>query len=77
MTDKPEFWFPRKKYGMGWGLPVTWQGWVVFLSYILLSILGSFVLTDPPHRLPFFIGYMIVLTVVLVVICWKKGEKPN
>ncbi len=25
-------WFPAKKYGYGWGMPVVWQGWVVLLG---------------------------------------------
>ena len=33
MTDKsPPYWFPAKSYGFGWGLPITWQGWLVFLG---------------------------------------------
>jgi hypothetical protein len=23
-----DFWFPAKRYGWGWGLPVKWQGLV-------------------------------------------------
>ena len=37
-----DIWFPAKKYGYGWGLPITWQGWVVTLSYLLLIVGGSF-----------------------------------
>ena len=32
MSEK-EYWFPAKKYGWGWGLPSTWQGWVVYCVY--------------------------------------------
>ena len=38
MPDKSKIWFPSKTYG--WGLPCAWQGWVVFLIYFLLLILG-------------------------------------
>jgi hypothetical protein len=32
MPQDPEYWFPAKRYGWGWGIPVTWQGWVVFAA---------------------------------------------
>jgi len=33
-----EFWFPAKRYGWGWGLPVAWQGWAVLIAYA--AVLG-------------------------------------
>lgn len=39
--NKDHLWFPAMKYGVGWGLPVTCQGWAVFLTYMLLLIAGS------------------------------------
>lgn len=38
-NDK-EIWFPAMKYGFGWGFPITWQGWGVFLTYIALVLSG-------------------------------------
>jgi hypothetical protein len=75
--DKDKKWFSAKKYGVGWGLPVTWQGWIVLLSYTLLIIIGAVTLTNPPYRIPLFIAYTFVLTGLLIFICWKKGEKLN
>ena len=28
MSDRPE-WFAPKRYGLGTGLPIAWQGWVL------------------------------------------------
>jgi hypothetical protein len=25
MRNEPTFWFPTKRYGWGWGLPVRWR----------------------------------------------------
>jgi hypothetical protein len=33
-------WFPAKRYGWGWGLPVAWQGWVVLLAWLALFVGG-------------------------------------
>ena len=43
--NKDKFWFHAKIYGIGWGWPVEWQGWVVVLICILFMIIGSFFLT--------------------------------
>ena len=72
-----EIWFPAMKYGVGWGLPVTWQGWAVFSAYILLMVAGSIFLTRAPGRMAFFPFYVILLTGLLIYVCWKKGEKPD
>ena len=42
---KKDVWFPAKKYGVGWGLPVTWQGWVVFILYMVMITVPSFMVT--------------------------------
>jgi hypothetical protein len=37
MSDRPE-WFAAKRYGIGAGLPIAWQGWVVL--GVFLAVLG-------------------------------------
>ena len=73
-ADK-DIWFPAKKYGYGWGLPVTWQGWFVFLSYLLIVVVASFTLTDTPQEVALLITYIFILTAIFIFICIKKGEK--
>jgi len=75
MNDQPAFWFPVKRYGWGWGLPVRWQGWVVFASYLLLTLAGInyFRARDSVAGL---LIYLLVLTAVLVAVVVIKGERP-
>jgi hypothetical protein len=75
-SKEPNHWFPAKRYGWGWGLPVRWQGWVVLTAYIgLLSLCAWFV---PPHRSQaMFFALAGLLTAALVAICWVKGEPPR
>jgi hypothetical protein len=75
MKENNKIWFPAKKHGIGWGLPIAWQGWVVLALYGLLLIIGSIVLTRPTIPKVFFIAYIVVLSGLLISICWKKGEK--
>lgn len=68
-------WFPKKKYGVGWGLPITWQGWVILLMYILLSILGPSFFSTSSLQIPIFLLYFAILTLIFIFIVWKNGEK--
>ena len=69
-------WFKAKTYGWGWGPALTWQGWAVYATFVVLSV--AWALWRPPvfHPLAFFAG-LGVLTALLVAICWTKGEKPR
>lgn len=84
LKDNPEgYWFKRKLYGWGW-VPVRWQGWAVILLYIVL-VLGL-VLTreesipgnpDSGSNFLTFALPIIILTVLLIGVLFKKGEKPH
>ena len=73
--EEKKIWFPAKKYGLGWGLPIAWQGWVVVSAYILLVTGGAFFLSGSAANRIWLSSYIGVLTIFLIFICWKKGEK--
>ena len=70
------YWFPAKRYGWGWGLPIRWQGWEVLVAYLVLTFTGLRLLRPPryPGAVQVYVGF---LTAVLVAICWIKGEPPK
>lgn len=72
-TEK-KIWFPAKRYGWGWGLPVCWQGWVVMIVWVLLLVAGQILLL---RHLGWFVAYAAVLIAGLVGIGFWKGEKPR
>ena len=75
MLRQPGYWFPAKRYGWGWGLPITWQGWVVLLGYAgLIAVSAARLL---PLRHAAFLGSVALWTALLVAICWWKGEPPH
>ena len=75
MTNAKVYWFPAKRYGWGWGLPRAWQGWVVLAIFGILILAGAVVLL--PHRGQVtFVVYSALLCVLLMVVCWVKGEPP-
>jgi hypothetical protein len=76
MSKQNKYWFPAKRYGWGWGVPVTWQGWLVLILFFALVLLGAFVFLPARGPLPFLL-YTTVLCVVLILVCWAKGEPPR
>lgn len=80
LKDNPEgYWFKRKLFGWGW-TPVKWQGWLIILIYIAGLLFFAFTIDDQSTNreiLFTFILPLILLTVTLIRICYKKGEKPK
>lgn len=80
IRDNPKgYWFKRKLYGWGW-TPVTWQGWIVIFVYVALVFLFASNIDDtsPVREVIFtFILPVTALTIVLLRICYRKGEKPK
>lgn len=84
LRDNPKgYWFKRKLYGWGW-VPVKWQGWCIIFLYILLilglvSIREDAILGNPDSGSNFltFALPIIILTILLIVVSYKKGEKPR
>jgi hypothetical protein len=77
MDDPSRYWFPAKRVGWGWGPPRTWQGWTVLLVWIGAFITGT-VFFVPYHVSSLgFLGYVLLMTAVLALICYIKGEPPK
>lgn len=73
MTQK-KYWFPAKRYGIGWGAPRTWQGWVVIILHLSIIAASSVTLAKTGNVAP-FLGVVFVSTAALVAVCWWKGEE--
>ena len=76
MTSEKKYWFRAKTYGWGWGLPLTWQGWCVLILY-LGGILAASIFLSPAIYPSRFGAIVALLTVAMVVVCWKTGEPPG
>ncbi len=73
-------WFKAKRYGWGW-TPITWQGWVIMIIWILIN-LKAFILMDVKSHsgsdiLISFAPIFIITTIIFLIICYRKGEKPG
>jgi hypothetical protein len=73
--ETKRYWFPAKRYGWGWGVPCTWQGWVVMTLWMTVFIPGSHWLAL--RSLPLFFLFVAGMSAGLIAICYAKGEPPR
>jgi hypothetical protein len=74
-VDEPRrYWFKRKRYGWGWGPPVTWQGWVAMALFVAAISAAS--LLAPRHHLMFALAVVGSVGGLLAICLWK-GEPPG
>lgn len=80
MIKSKKVWFRAKNYGWGW-YPVTWQGWVILAGYIFLMVKTFEDIDSKSHSasdtMLNFLPRVFVLTVVLIIICFLTGERPE
>lgn len=83
MSDK-RYWFKAKKYGWGWGLPQTREGWIIFGVFILVWMAGlAYLLSSPSDyeipnsRLGLFAIVILLDVAGLLWFSMKYGEPPN
>jgi len=82
IKDNPKgYWFKAKWYGWGW-TPVKWQGWVVVGLFVAFLIWNSTLLTakgaEPDQQnLILYFGQLGIAMLILLFICYKKGEPPR
>lgn len=71
-------WFVSKSYGYGW-VPITWQGWVTTLGFVVAMIGAAFLTIEKPdpsaYEVLLFLKIVALAAFLLVIICYKKGEK--
>ena len=57
-------------------MPTAWQGWVVLLVYA--AIVALLIWRVPPSSQPsLFVGLLVIVSLLLVLVCWFKGEPPS
>lgn len=74
-----EIWFKRKLYGWGWE-PANKKGWLVILIYVilLLLILSNLAnINNPKDLILKIVLPSFILSLVLIFVSYKKGEKPR
>ena len=79
MSDRPE-WFAPKRYGLGTGLPIAWQGWAVLGVFAALVALAVLLFgPDNPAALAIIIPAVVALFLVAALTTrggwrWRWGR---
>jgi hypothetical protein len=73
MDSGPRYWFRAKRHGWGWGLPLTWEGWVVNTVWlcVLVAVVPS--LHGHQHVLDHVV-FIVGMVAALFGVCYWKGE---
>lgn len=75
MSSDKKYWFPAKRYGWGWGAPATWQGWMVLVLFLIVLTSGALWLL--PEHVVAYLVFTGILCLILIAVCWLKGEPPR
>jgi predicted anti-sigma-YlaC factor YlaD len=67
-------WFRVKRYGVGAGLPCSWEGWALLAGFLVVIVTSGVVLAgrDPMLHL----GVVLASTAIVVVVSWRKSDGP-
>ena len=80
-TDRDDgAWFAPKRYGLGAGLPIAWQGWAVLLGFIaMVAAVGLGLEGRTVLQLAILLPLIIVLMIVTAMKTkggwrWRWGD---
>lgn len=80
MKLSKKLWFKRKTYGWVWA-PSSWEGWLVIAVYVALLIKTFVRIDSTAHSMSdsliAFVVPFVVSTIVLIGVCYWKGETPK
>jgi hypothetical protein len=76
MDQERRYWFAAKRSGWGWGLPLTWQGWVVYTAWFAVLFAGIAKIGRGHPPVPHLI-FVMAMILILLAICLWKGEPPR
>jgi hypothetical protein len=80
MNDRPA-WFAPKRFGLGAGLPIAWQGWAILAGFVATLAVVGLAFKDRPAA-AFAILLPVALALMIVVARttrggwrWRWGER--
>ena len=80
MSDNGE-WFAAKRYGVGAGLPISWQGWAITLAFGAITAAAIYAFGDHPMQM---FAVLAPAIIVFMIICarttrggwrWRWGDE--
>lgn len=65
-------WFGRKRIGLGMR-PISWQGWVLTVVYMIAVYAAARVLAA--HHVGLFVGALGVVTALYIAVAWATRDE--
>ena len=65
MNDRQD-WFASKRYGLGAGLPISWQGWAVSAAFVGSVAAAVDLVPDRPLAV---LAIIVPITLLFLIIC--------
>lgn len=77
MTQTKRYWFGPKRVGFGIG-PRSWQGWMVMVVYVALTVMLKQWVPPEAHRAAFWVAFGCITAVMAVIAIVTYGpRKPR
>lgn len=71
----PGPWFAAKRYGIGAGRPITWQGWALLASYLgLLAGLRRLAVHAPGGTRLAALAVLLICTALVLLVIHRRTE---
>jgi len=61
-------WFAPKRYGIGPGVPIAWQGWALMIGFLAVTLGLALLLKKNPMQ---FVAALVPLTITFLVIAGR------
>jgi uncharacterized membrane protein YhaH (DUF805 family) len=74
-SEQHKYWFRAKRHGWGWGLPATWQGWLVLTTWMAAVLTLSPLLAA--RNITLFYLFIVGMAAAIIAVCYVKGEPPR
>lgn len=75
-NNPKNYWFKRKLYGWGW-VPATKEGWMIILIWAIIFIFSISKIEKNDSEIGRNLFVILIETIILIFIAYKKGEKPK
>jgi hypothetical protein len=76
MSDDKSYWFGGKRYLLGWGVPVRWQGWAVLVAFVAAELIGPLFFPQHGNSMLYSV-YSAAVIAAFLVLCLVKSEPPH
>lgn len=66
-------WFAPKRYGLGCGFPIAWQGWLISALFVTVTLGAGVLLGDKPLALFSIVGLATALFLLIAARTTRGG----